>query len=191
VVCFNRERHGQRGPALRVQALPEKVAVIACIARHIQLGGQQFAPVQPHLDVDVRRAPVIGRRPQRAKAVAPVASHGHAAKALERRVSLATVARVVIVARLVALPDFHHRAGHRPARCVQHCAFEPGRLAARMAGIAVAQQVKVAVSRQRHRVERPFGLARGGLQRPALRPGGAEPGRRCRGCHERGASGDQ
>jgi hypothetical protein len=68
----------------------------------------------------------------------------------------------MVVPLFVALPDLHLRAGQRLALQVAHDAFDPGGLAAAVIQVAVAQQVGVRVGGDAHRVERTFGLCRGG-----------------------------
>jgi hypothetical protein len=119
--------------------------------------------------MDVRRAPAVGHGPDGAEAVAPRSIGRDLAETLEGRIGAAAVARVVVVAGFVALPDLDHGAGERPAIEIADAALEPGRLAAPVVERAVLEQIAIAVARQGDGIERPLGLrgcrdpGRGGL----------------------------
>ena len=110
----------------------------------------------------MRRAARIGHGLEGAEAIAAALGAGGGAKALEVGIGgPARVARVVVDAERVALPDLDPRARHRPARRIEQPACEMQHSAGGALGAARdLDQVVVAVERQGQRIERPGGLAR-------------------------------
>ena len=84
--------------------------------------------------MNVRRTAGIGDRLQCAEAVAAAGIDQHAAVALERRVALVAtgLARMVVNALRVALPDLDHRAPARGAGQVDHAALQMQHLTHRL-----------------------------------------------------------
>ena len=133
--------------------------------------------------MDVRRAPGIGDRPDGAEAIGAVVADRPLAVTLEVGIGpAAAVARVVVAAGGVALPDLHAQARQRPAGLVQHPAEDVGHLARRRLWPAVdGDQVAVGIERDRRRIERSGGLPRRRGQgrraeRPRAQGGERQPG---------------
>src|SRR5437868_6200204 len=99
------------------------------VAFDVQLRGEQLAVCELHLEMNMRRAPGVRRRPDRVEAPGAGLVGDNAAEALEGRIGAASVPRVVVVARSVALPDLDLGAGERLALQVRHRAFDPRGLA--------------------------------------------------------------
>ena len=171
---------------LPVEALVEAVLRVLRMAGEVHLRGQALEPRPADREVDVRRAAGIGDRLDGAEAIAAVRRGGGRAEALEVRIGgAARVARVMIDAERVALPDLDPGARHRAAIGVEQ---PPGEVQDGAAGALGAardlDQVVVGVERQRQRIERSRGLARRRQERGR--------GRRERGMSgERGAAGQQ
>ena len=171
------EPHSHGGALAQVADRPIKVvARVAGLAGDIHLR-HELAPLR-RLDgeMDVRRAPRIGHRPDGAEAVAAVGVRDGAAVALEGLVARppAGIARMQVAAAGVALPDLDGRTRDRPAVEPEDAArhMGDGALGPRRAA-AQHDEVAVDVRRELHRIERP----RGGSRRrdePGL---GGKPGR--------------
>lgn len=168
------ERHGDSVAVPRIaQLAPKKVAAVVWIILHIQLGRQQVAAPQSHLDMDVGCPAAVRHRADGTKGIATVGTDDLFAEPLECRVGPGAVTRMVVVARSIALPDFDLRPCQWLAARVGDASFDPAGLALAIRLCAIAQQVCVVVCRKCHRIERAFGLARRGSQaslRTRLRP---------------------
>src|SRR5579871_1026884 len=154
------ERPGDLRPVLLRQRTPDEVPRVARIAVDVELGGQQFPRAQLDLEVDVRGASGIRRRPDRVKAILAAGADADPGEALERGIGLASIARVVVVALRVTLPHFHRRAGEGRTAGIGDGAGHPRRLSLAIAEDPVGEQIIVDVAAEVDRVERPLFLRR-------------------------------
>jgi hypothetical protein len=111
--------------------------------------------------VNVRRATRIGHGTYGAKAIEAVAVGHGGAVTLKVRIRAAAIARMVVVAESIALPDLDARAGNRPSARVEnppdHMRYGTLR---RHGPTGDLDQVGVGIERQRERIEWPGSLLR-------------------------------
>jgi hypothetical protein len=97
-----------------------EVSVVERFAFDIHLRGEPVEAAPGEREVDVWCASGIGNGPYRAKTVKSFPVGNDRAVPLEIRIGAAAIARMVITAQGVALPDLDARARNRPAAAVQN-----------------------------------------------------------------------
>jgi hypothetical protein len=162
-----------------VHASQQAVAGVFRGAGDVHLGYQRRLAVRGDGEMDMRCAAGIGHRLDGAKTIAAVTAGGEPPIALKVGVqrALAAIARMVVAAKRVALPDFDAGSGQRLAAFIENAAVQIADLAARDAVLpSNVDQVVVVVERQLSRVERSQCLLRGAQQSRPGRGGERQPG---------------
>jgi hypothetical protein len=134
-------------------------------------------------EMDVRGAPGIRHRLDRAEAPGAVIGDHGAAEALEVRIcGAARVARMVVDAERVALPDLEACPAHRAPVRIEHAPAQvQDRARRRLRAAGDLDQIVVRIERQFERIERPRGLPRCRHQGGGAGQQSVQPGERARG----------